>query len=50
MLNLFYLYDIDEDNIIFNKIEDETYNELNECYKLFNNIDIILNNMLKKKN
>ena len=33
------LYDIDEDNIIFNKIEDETYNELNECYKLFNNID-----------
>ena len=41
------LYDIDEDNIIFNKIEDETYNELNECYKLFNNIDIILRKKYK---
>ena len=41
------LYDIDEDNIIFNKIEDETYNELNQCYKLFNNIDIILEKNIK---
>jgi len=44
------LYDIDEDNIIFNKIEDETYNELNECYKLFNNIDIILRKKYKNNN
>jgi hypothetical protein len=46
------LYDIDEDedNIIFNKMEDETYSELNKCYKLFNNIDIILRKKYKNNN
>ena len=44
------LYDIDEDNIIFNKMEDETYSELNKCYKLFNNIDIILRKQYKNNN